>query len=142
MLNWSRDRCRIQNVKGAVRAFLHWCIMDRGRSSEPCDLSVSKPPHFHSHRWRARPVFAPGRVRICPRSSVGIFRGHHHALTVVFHKLAEKRFARSVCVKGGGVDEIPARLAEGIAHLPCLVLGRTPTPFIAEGHGAKPSAAS
>jgi hypothetical protein len=36
---------------------------------------------------------------------------------VVIHELAEKRFARSVYVKVGGVDEIAARLAEGIVHL-------------------------
>jgi len=56
---------------------------------------------------------------------------------MAFHELAEKRFARSVCVKVGGVDEISARLAEGVVHLTGLILSRTPAPFIAEGHGAK-----
>jgi hypothetical protein len=56
---------------------------------------------------------------------------------MVLDKLAEKRFARPVCVKVGGVDEIAPGLAEGIVHLACFVLGRTPAPFIAEGHCAE-----
>jgi hypothetical protein len=56
---------------------------------------------------------------------------------MVLYKLAEKRFARSVRVKVGGVDEITARLAEKIVQLPRFVLPRTPAPFLAEGHRAK-----
>jgi len=44
---------------------------------------------------------------------------------MAFHELAEKRFARSVCVKVGGVDEISASLAEGVVHLARLILSRT-----------------
>ncbi len=56
---------------------------------------------------------------------------------MVLHKLAEKRFARPVCVKVGGVDEIPPRLAKAVVHLARFVLVRTPAPFVAEGHCAE-----
>jgi len=59
---------------------------------------------------------------------------------MVLHKLAEKRFARPVCVKVGGVDEIPPRLAKAVVHLARFVLVRTPAPFVAEV--IVPSAAS
>src|SRR6266404_4443933 len=77
------------------------------------------------------------RVRIGARSRHGVFRGKDHALAMVLHKLAEKRFARPVGVKVRGVDEIPPGLAKGIVHLACFVLGRTPAPFLAEGHCAE-----
>src|SRR6266436_8945283 len=78
-----------------------------------------------------------GRVRIYTLRSHGVFASHYHTLAMAFHELAEKRFARSICVKVGGVDEISASLAEGVVHLARLILSRTPAPFIAEGHGAK-----
>src|SRR2546425_538156 len=43
-----------------------------------------------------------GRVRVCAGSGIGVFRGHHHALTVALHKLAEERFARPVRVHVSG----------------------------------------
>src|SRR5260370_39151939 len=73
------------------------------------------------------------RVRICARSRHGVFRGQDHALAMVLHILAEKRFARPVGIKVRGVDEIAPSLAKGVVHLACFVLGRTPAPFFAEG---------
>src|SRR5260370_40763496 len=78
-----------------------------------------------------------GPVRIGARSSIGVFRGQHHARAMVLHKLAEKRFARPVCVKVGGVDEISPRFAKSVVHLARFVLDRTPAPFLAEGHCAE-----
>jgi hypothetical protein len=36
------------------------------------------------------------RVRICARIGQAVFRGQDHALAMVLHKLAEKRFTRPV----------------------------------------------
>ena len=75
-----------------------------------------------------------GSLRCC---GIGVFRGQHHALAVALHELAEERFARPVGVEIGGLNEIAPGLAEGVVHLSRFVLGRTPTPLLAEGHRAE-----
>ena len=55
------------------------------------------------------------------------------------HELAQERFAGTVGVDVRGVDEIAASLAEGVVDLAGFVLGGTPAPVLAEGHGAKGS---
>src|SRR5260370_33574058 len=71
-------------------------------------------------------------VRVCAWKSVGVFRSEHDALAMPFHEIAEKRFAGPIRVDIGSVDEIAAGVAEGVVYLPCLLLGRTPTPVVTE----------
>src|SRR5580704_10977090 len=78
-----------------------------------------------------------GGVRVCAWKSVGVFSSEHDALAMASHKIAEKRFAGPIRVDIGSVDEIAAGVAEGVVYFPCLVLGRTPTPVVAEGHRAE-----
>ena len=106
---------------------------------DPIEIDVIGLQPLQARFYRLHHILAlvTSRVRICARSRHGVFRGQDHALAMVLHKLAEKRFARPVGVKVRGVDEIAPGLAESIVYLPRFVLGRTPTPVIAEGHGAE-----
>src|SRR5262249_21549304 len=65
------------------------------------------------------------------------FRGQHDALAMALHEFPEERFAVAVGVEVGGIDEVPPGLAERVVHLPRLVLGGPPAPFLAEGHRAE-----
>jgi len=66
-------------------------------------LQPSEARFYSLHHILA--VIAAG-VRIGARSCSRVFRGQHHALAMVLHKLAQKRFARPLSVRVGGVDEI------------------------------------
>ena len=87
------------------------------------DVVGSQPLETRFHCMHHTFSVVAGRVWICTRLRIGVFGSDYHTLTVIFHELAEKRFAGAVSVKVGGVDEISAGLAESVVHLPCLVLG-------------------
>src|SRR6202011_1127405 len=76
-------------------------------------------------------------VRIGAGSGIGVFRGQHHALPVVLHKITEERFTGPVCVDVSRVDEIAAGLTKSVVDPSRLVFGGAPTPIIAESHRAK-----
>ena len=101
------------------------------------DVVGLQPPEARFHSLHHILTLIAGRIRIGARSGSRVFRGQHHTLAMVLHKLAEKRFARPIGVRVGGVDEIPPRLAKGVVHPARLVLDRTPAPFLAEGRGAE-----
>jgi hypothetical protein len=76
-------------------------------------------------------------VGVLADGGVGIFGGQHHAFTVALDELAQKQLAGAVGVNIGGVKEVAARVTEGVIHLLRFVLGCSPPPFVAEGHGAQ-----
>src|ERR1700674_5875361 len=47
---------------------MRWISLQiRTIEGEPVSISWHKSPHFHGHRWRARPVFAQRRRRFVQR---------------------------------------------------------------------------
>jgi hypothetical protein len=54
-----------------------------------------------------------------------------------FYELAKKRLACPLGVDISRVDKVAAEFAEGVVNFSRFVLGRSPAPVIAEGHGAK-----
>jgi hypothetical protein len=106
---------------------------------DPVEIDVVGLQSFEARFHCLHHVLAliAGRVLVRTRNGIGVFRGHHHALAVALHKLAEEGFARPVRVHVRGVDEIAPGLAESVVHLSCLILCGTPAPLLTEGHGAE-----
>ena len=98
------------------------------------DVVGSQPLEARLHRLHHVLAVVAGRVRVCSRNTVGVFRGQYNALTVALHKFAQKRFARPVGVDIGSVDKIAASLAKRVVHFSRLILGRAPAPVVPEGH--------
>ena len=89
------------------------------------DVIGLQPSEARLHRLHHILTVIARGVRIGARSGIRIFRGQHHALAMVLHKLAEKRLTRPVGIKVSRVDEISPRLAKGVVHLARFVLADT-----------------
>jgi hypothetical protein len=75
-----------------------------------------------------------GRVGIVAGSGVGVLGRQHDPVAVPRHELAQQLFAGTVGVDVGGVDEVAARLQEGVVDVAAFVVRRAPAPILAESH--------
>jgi hypothetical protein len=99
-----------------------------GRADRHSRLPAASP----SHTFRTGTQVQSRLPR--PVSSIDLLRARHiEAREIVL----ELRQSPSTNVQVRSVDEIAASLAEGTVYFPCLVLGRTPTSVITEGHRAE-----
>ena len=77
------------------------------------------------------------RVRVVASSRERVLRRDDEPLSLRLDERSDDRLALAVRVVAGRVDEVPARLDEGLEHPTALLLGGTPTPGLAECHGAE-----
>ena len=108
-------------------------LFDRGDlvpDVQPVQIDVvgSQPLQAGFHRPHHALAVVAGGVGVVAGSGVGVLGRQDDAVPVVRHELAQKLFAGAVRVVVGGVDEVAARLEEGVVDLAALFLRGTPAP--------------
>jgi hypothetical protein len=66
-----------------------------------------------------------------------VLRGQHPAVAFGRDDFADVALRGAARVVVGGVDEVAARLGEGVDDAPALLPGPAPAPLLAEGHGSQ-----
>ena len=69
--------------------------------------------------------------------TVGVFGGHYKMIPVGFDKFTHQFFTGAAGVNIGRVDKVTTGFGIGIKLLFTFFLIGTPTPVVAEGHGAQ-----
>ena len=97
---------------------------------QPIEVDVVGLEPFQTGLQRLHHALAmvAGGVRVIAGHGVGILGRQHEPLPLALHELAQQPFARSVGIDVGRVDEVAARLKEGVIDLAAFFRRKLPIP--------------